>query len=184
MKRLVWILLFVLLLNGCAAKNLEAVEDDSAEEVEIVALYAPETAIEKQTAGAVRVYPLGCSGYDTLRVVESHLLVKNAEKMMVLTGDTKKQREVRTLLPLENYLYGYKEGLAKLPTHQRWKVYGELAKVSFEDLQSLPKHHLKRLTLAQLYDWLHFAGYEKDAQAVAFVEALASQRRKSNDYYK
>ena len=57
-----------------------------------------------------------------------------------------------------------------------------MGQVSFEDLKSLPKHHLKKLSVAHLYDWLHCSGNTGNPEAVAFIEDLA-KTRKENDKY-
>lgn len=104
------------------------------------------------------------------------------ERIEFLTGETNEQRKTRELLQLENYLYGYKDGLSRLPIEKRNEIFEKMGQVSFEDLKALPKHHLKKLTLAQLYDWLHCSGNTGNPEAVAFIEDLA-KTRKENDKY-
>ena len=104
------------------------------------------------------------------------------EKIAFLAGETKKQVEIRNLMQLNNYLYGHKFGLDKLPLEHRLKVFHQLEQVKFEDLKLLPDHDLERLTIAQLYDWLHCAGYIGDAEACAFVAELAKKRKEKHTY--
>lgn len=104
------------------------------------------------------------------------------EKIEILTGETKEQRKTRELLQLENYLYGYKDGLSRLPIEKRNEIFEKMGQVSFEDLKALPKHHLKKLSVAHLYDWLHCSGNTGNSEAVAFIEDLA-KTRKENDKY-
>ena len=104
------------------------------------------------------------------------------ERIEFLTGETNEQRKTRELLQLENYLYGYKDGLSRLPIEKRNEIFEKMGQVSFEDLKSLPKHHLKKLSVAHLYDWLHCSGNTGNPEAVAFIEDLA-KTRKENDKY-
>ena len=85
-------------------------------------------------------------------------------------------------LQLENYHYGYKDGLSRLPIEMHEKIFEKMGQVSFEDLKSLPLLHLKRLTIAQLYDWLHCSGNTSNPVAVAFVEDLAKLRKEKYQY--
>ena len=102
------------------------------------------------------------------------------EKLKVLTGETSAQYKTRALLQLENYLYCSKDGISKLPLEQRLKILNDLSQVRFDDLKALPTHHLARLTLAQLYDWLHCSGNMGNPDAIAFVENLAKLRKGNN----
>lgn len=90
MKRLVWILLIVLLLTGCAAEKPEPITDSDVDTAEPAGLYVPETVIEKQTAGAVRVYSLADSTYDEVNMMGAHLLLAEDQKLLVLTGEKAK----------------------------------------------------------------------------------------------
>ena len=104
------------------------------------------------------------------------------ERIEILTGETNEQRKTRELLQLENYLYGYQDGLSRLSIEKRNEIFEKMGQVSFEDLKALPKHHLKKMSVAQLYDWLHCSGNTGNFEAVAFVEGLA-KTRKENDKY-
>lgn len=104
------------------------------------------------------------------------------ERIELLTGETDEQRKTRELLQLENYHYGYKDGLSRLPIEKRNEIFEKMGQVSLEDLKALPEHHLKKLSVAQLYDWLHCSGNTGNPEAVAFIEHLA-KTRKENDKY-
>ena len=95
------------------------------------------------------------------------------EKIQLLTGETPNQTKTRELLQLENYLYGYQDGLSRLPIEKRNEIFEKMGQVSFEDLKALPKHYLKKLSVAHLYDWLHCSGNTGNPDAIAFVENLA-----------
>ena len=99
-----------------------------------------------------------------------------------LTGETKAHRKTRELLQLENNLYGNKDGLSYLPIEKRNEIFEKIGQVGFEDLKALPKHHLKKLTLAQLYDWLHCSGNTGNEEAVAFIDDLAKTRKENFQY--
>ena len=62
------------------------------------------------------------------------------------------------------------------------KIFEKMGQVSLEDLKSLPLLHLKRLTVAQLYDWLHCSGNTGNPDAIAFVEDLAKSRKEKYQY--
>ena len=104
------------------------------------------------------------------------------EKIQLLTGETPNQTKTRELLQLENYHYGYKDGLSQLPIEMREKIFEKMGQVSLEDLKSLPLLHLKRLTVAQLYDWLHCSGNMGNPDAVEFVEDLVKSRKEKRRY--
>lgn len=104
------------------------------------------------------------------------------KRIEFLTGETNEQRKTRERLQLENYLYGYKDGLSRLPIEKRNEIFEKMGQVSLEDLKALPKHHLKKLSVAHLYDWLHCSGNTGNPEAVAFIEHLA-KTRKENDKY-
>ena len=115
---------------------------------------------------------------------EDHIEISEAlhEKIQLLTGETPKQTKTREFLQLENYHYGYKDGLSRLPIEKRNEIFEKLGQVSLEDLKSLPLMHLKRLTIAQLYDWLHCSGNTSNPVAVAFVGDLAKLRKENYKY--
>lgn len=81
MKRLIVILMILLLLSGCAAQESQQASTPEAEETQVptqevlVSLYDADSEVEKQTSGAVRVYPLGDGIYTDLVTLGSRLLV-------------------------------------------------------------------------------------------------------------
>lgn len=87
MKRFALFLLVVLLLSGCTVKQPPETVQSTPPSTKPSGLYDPESRIEKDTGGAVRVYPLKESGWTALYGMGSHLLLVNDEKMMTLTGD-------------------------------------------------------------------------------------------------
>ena len=115
---------------------------------------------------------------------ESYIEISDTlhEKIQYLTGETPGQTKIRKLIQLENYHYGYKDGLSRLPTEMRERIFEKMGQASLEDLKSLPLLHLKRLTVAQLYDWLHCSGNTGDLAAVEFVEDLAKSRKEKYQY--
>lgn len=104
------------------------------------------------------------------------------QRIKTLTGETEEQRKIRRLMQLDNYLYCNKHGIQKLPLEMQEKIFDALSQVSFQKLRLLPQHYLNRLTVAQLYDWMHCAGYSGDATVSAFVEELVKRRKVKNNF--
>ena len=100
------------------------------------------------------------------------------EKLKRETGETEEQKQVRQALQLENVTYRDKDRFSRLPISKQNEVLAQIGTVSFDDLKSLPAHHLARLTAAHLYDWLHCAGYQNTAEAVEFVENLVKNKKR------
>ena len=99
------------------------------------------------------------------------------ERIAILTGETNEQRKTRALLQLENAPYSCQDGLSYLPIEKRNEIFEKMGQVSFENLKALPKHYLKKLSAAQLYDWLHCSGNTGNPEAVAFVEDLVKIKK-------
>lgn len=94
MKRLLLILLALLLLAGCAVEEAPETSEPSTEPTTTEApdpgLYVPDSAIEQQTGGAVRLYGLEESKYTWITAMGSKLLLASGEKttdLTVLMGD-------------------------------------------------------------------------------------------------
>ena len=99
------------------------------------------------------------------------------EKLKWATGETEEQKQTRRALQLENPAYWDKDRFSRLPPSKRNEILAEMGSVSFDALKSLPPLHLKRLTAAHLYDWLHCAGYQNTAEVVEFVENLIKKKK-------
>ena len=56
MKRLLLILMMALLLTGCAGRQEQIPENPSEATEETVSLYIPNSSVEQQSGGAVKVY--------------------------------------------------------------------------------------------------------------------------------
>ena len=109
MKR-IWILMLVcLLLCGCGAVSSETTPTETAPSVptEPAGSYAPESELEQQTGGAVRVYPLESTGNYAIACMDGDLVVFSGDVNTIitkLTGDNlyaAAQKEVDTYL--DNY---------------------------------------------------------------------------------
>ncbi len=86
-KRFVLLLALLLCLAGCSAEPVP--ETTVTEETMPQGYYVPESALEKQTKGAVRVYELPKSGYTGLSSMGDQLLLIASDKqteLTVLTG--------------------------------------------------------------------------------------------------
>ncbi|MBR2871651.1 MAG: hypothetical protein IKB98_09815 [Clostridia bacterium] len=99
------------------------------------------------------------------------------DKIKALTGETENNIKTRKLMQLGNFLYCYDGSISRYSLEKQNKVFSEMSMVSLEDLKSLPKHWLEKLSKAQLYDWLKSAGYSGDNEANEFVEALLKERK-------
>lgn len=90
MKRVLILLLTVLLLTGCAAgkEPEEKQTEPVAEFTKPVSLYVPDSPIEQQTAGAVKVYKPQepCVGFAALE--GSVVLVTDLSKLMLMDSET------------------------------------------------------------------------------------------------
>lgn len=88
MKRMIMLLLALLLLTGCAAQPVETtVATEPPTEPEPQGLYDPDSTLEAQTKGAVRVYPLEQEGVAEIALMGNRLLLINADKTLtVLQG--------------------------------------------------------------------------------------------------
>ena len=80
-------------------------------------------------------------------------------------------------MQLGNFLYCYDGVITRYSLEQQNKVFSEMSKVSLEDLKSLPKHWLEKLSKPVLYDWLKCSGYSGDKKANEFVENLLKIRK-------
>lgn len=91
MKRLLLILLMALLLVGCSqdAPPPETTDPTQAttQPTEPPGLYVPESMMEKETAGAVRVYALDSDTWFGLESVGTNLLLIGKGEMMILSGE-------------------------------------------------------------------------------------------------
>lgn len=94
MRKLFVIVLACLLLAGCgAAPAADVAEPDStpaaeSSQPEAVGLYDPDSQVEAQTGGAVRVYPLGDGQYSGVIPMGQRLLVVSSEgDITMLEGD-------------------------------------------------------------------------------------------------
>ncbi len=87
MKRLFLFLLMALFLTGCTVEQPPETTQTTPVQTEPPGLYEPENRIEKETGGAVRVYPLKNSTYSQLYSMGNHLLLVADGEMMTLTGD-------------------------------------------------------------------------------------------------
>lgn len=91
MKRILLILALALLLTGCADR---AVEDTTQTQpvttvvTEPTGLYDPTSAVEQQTGGAVRAYPLDTQNYTDMAVLDDDLvLISEQAELTVLEGE-------------------------------------------------------------------------------------------------
>lgn len=94
MKRLLWIPLALLLLAGCSKEQPpQPTEQTQPTEATVVTqptepgLYVPESAIEKETAGAVRSYALKEGEWFGLSAVGTDMLVTGKDGLLLLTGE-------------------------------------------------------------------------------------------------
>ena len=87
MKYLLLILTVALLLTGCGEKPLPTEPTETTVPPEPTGIYAPDSLIEQQTDGAVRMYPLEKDSYFGLYSMGSHLLVIGEEEMLTLSDD-------------------------------------------------------------------------------------------------
>ena len=92
MRKLIWIPLALLLIAGCAKEQPEQ-PADQVQPTEVTVqptapgLYVPESAIETETAGAVRAYALESGQWFGLSTVGSDVLVTGKDTMVLLTGE-------------------------------------------------------------------------------------------------
>ncbi len=93
MKRLIPILLALLVLTGCATEEppqtSESTTVPSTTEYVDPGLYEPGSAVEQQTGGAVRAYPLEQSNYVWMAPMKNKLLLatgREQAELMVLSG--------------------------------------------------------------------------------------------------
>lgn len=89
MKRLLMVLLAALLLAGCG-KNpppMETVASTQATDNATEHLYDADSAVERDTGGAVRTYLLKPDTYFGIRKMGSHVLLMGHKGLTVLTGD-------------------------------------------------------------------------------------------------
>lgn len=99
MKRLAIILLAVLLLAGCGKKKKGPQPTESTPNIpDSVTLYVPDSKVEKQTDGAVRLYGLEDDTYFGVYSMGSNLLVLGSKGLTVLTGE---EGLVRATLPTD-----------------------------------------------------------------------------------
>lgn len=94
MKRLILILLIVLLLTGCTAEEppqtSESATVPSTTEYVDPGLYEPGSAVEQQTGGAVRAYPLEHGNYIWMTAMKNKLLLASdgeQTELTVLSGE-------------------------------------------------------------------------------------------------
>ncbi len=95
MKKLILLILAVLLLAGCARQPLPT-DPAPTEATEDPGLYIPNSALEQQTGGAVRRYPLKGDAYFDIYTMGNNLLVAGDE-LLVLSGDQGKQTATASL---------------------------------------------------------------------------------------
>lgn len=92
MKRYIPVVLALLLLGGCAgnmAPDMEPVQTTQSGKEETT-LYAPGSAVEQQTQGAVTMYPLPAGEYTALFAMGDRLVLVSGneeKKLLVLTGE-------------------------------------------------------------------------------------------------
>ncbi len=94
MRRFIWILLALLLLAGCSkerppqpAEQTEPTTATVTTQPTEPGLYAPESAVEKETDGAVRSYALDDGEWFGLSAVGTDVLVTGKDAMLLLTGE-------------------------------------------------------------------------------------------------
>lgn len=86
MRRLIALLLLTVLLAGCGVQqSVEPGTEIPTEDTEATGLYDPDSEVEKQTVGAVRVYPLEQNGYTWLAIMEESLLLGASDPNVALT---------------------------------------------------------------------------------------------------
>ncbi len=85
-KYIILLLAFTLLLTGCAVqREPDTTTTVSTEPTQPPGLYVPDSAPEKETAGAVRLYALGGGGYRQLTAMGDQLLLISEGETATLT---------------------------------------------------------------------------------------------------
>lgn len=93
MRKFLWMILALFLLAGCSKEHspqpTEQTEPTAATTTQPTepGLYAPESAIEKETSGAVRSYALKDGEWFGLSTVGADVLVTGKDAMLLLTGE-------------------------------------------------------------------------------------------------
>ena len=91
MKKLLFLLVFALLLSACGqapASTTDSTTQPNTTAPEPTGLYDPESLLEQQTGGAVRVYPLENADYTGVSLMGNRLLLHGADgTLQVLMGD-------------------------------------------------------------------------------------------------
>ncbi len=95
MKRLILLILVALLLTGCTRTSLPT-DPTVPETTADLGLYEPDSAVEQQTGGAVRAYPLAGGTYCALYTMGSNLLVVGDE-LLALSGERGEETAVADL---------------------------------------------------------------------------------------
>lgn len=86
MKRLLLILAAMLLLAGCA-KQAPPAPTPATQPTTPSACYVPDSPLEKQTSGAVRLYALASGGWFGISDLGSGILLTGSKGMQVLSGE-------------------------------------------------------------------------------------------------
>lgn len=109
MRKLLWILALVLLLWGCAAEpaveeTTEPVQTETAIPTEPAGCYDPDSAVEAQTGGAVRSYPLPIADAYDMVCVGPDLVIFSGWKNTTLTMLSGENRFISARIELDRYI--------------------------------------------------------------------------------
>ena len=87
MKKLLLVLLTALLLAGCTEQPPAESTEESTQATEPTGIYAADSETEKQTGGAVRVYPLEKDTYFGLYSLRNTLLLEGEGQLQIFSGE-------------------------------------------------------------------------------------------------
>ena len=92
MKRIVLILLVVLLLAGCGVKEeITPTETEPVVEVtEPVSIYLPNSSVEQQTKGAVKVFVPEEANYIGMAAMNGDVVLASAKRLRAAPGEMEK----------------------------------------------------------------------------------------------